>query len=70
MAVIRTNEIRTLSEKELNAKLVEMEKEITGQNAKLAAGGMADNPGKLAEMKKVVARIKTIAKEKKFKINE
>ena len=41
---------------------------ITSQNAKLAAGGMADNPGKLAEMKKVFARIKTIAKEKNYKI--
>jgi len=68
MVVIRTSELRTLTEKEIRKKLAEMEKEITGQNAKLAAGGMADNPGKLAEMKKVVARIKTIAKEKNYNI--
>ncbi len=65
MAVIRTNDLRTLSEKELDKKLVEMRKEITSQRAKIAAGGTPDNPGKLAEMKKLVARIKTIAKEKK-----
>lgn len=68
MVVIRTSELRALTEKELKKKLAEMEKEITGQNAKLAAGGMADNPGKLAEMKKVAARIKTIAKEKNYNI--
>jgi len=68
MVVIRTSELRSLSEKELNSKLAEMDKEITSQNAKLAAGGMADNPGKLAEMKKVVARIKTISKEKNYNI--
>jgi large subunit ribosomal protein L29 len=67
MAVIRTSELRSMTEKELSAKLTEIEKEITSQNAKLAAGGMADNPGKLAEMKKIVARIKTISKEKKIR---
>jgi large subunit ribosomal protein L29 len=70
MAVIRNDELRSLSEKELNEKLTEFGAEIRNQKAKTSAGGLADNPGKLSEMKKVVARIKTIAKEKNYKINE
>lgn len=70
MAIIRNSELRALGEKEMNEKLAEISKEITGQSAKLAAGGIADNPGKLSEMKKVIARIKTIAQEKKYKLNE
>ena len=70
MAVLRTRELKTMSEKELRQKLDEMEKEIKSQRAKIAAGGLADNPGKLSEMRKVVARIKTIAKEKKYKSYE
>ena len=68
MAIIRTNDLRVMKEKELKDKLAEFDKEITSQNAKLAAGGIADNPGKLSEMKKIIARIKTIAKEKKYNI--
>lgn len=70
MAVIRIRELRNMSQKDLNEKLADIRKEVMSERAKIATGGLPDNPGKLAEMRKVIARIKTITVEKGYKIDE
>jgi ribosomal protein L29 len=46
-----------------------MRKELLTEYTKLSAGGVAENAGKLSEMKKTIARIKTIGGIKGYKIN-
>ena len=70
MSVLRITDIRELPAEELSKKLREIRQEVLTENAKVAAGGTPDNPGKLGELKKAVARIKTIARERNITINE
>jgi large subunit ribosomal protein L29 len=68
VAVVRKNELKELAEAELREKLNELRQELMSQNAKIASGGLPDNPGKLGEIKRTIARIYTIAGEKGYKI--
>ena len=68
MAVIRKNELKEMPEAELREKLNELRQELMSQNAKISSGGLPDNPGKLGEIKRTIARIHTIAGEKGYKI--
>ncbi|ABR56966.1 50S ribosomal protein L29 [Methanococcus aeolicus] len=65
MAILRASEIREMSASELNDKLVEIKKELMKENSNKATGGAPSNPGKVKELKRTVARIKTIMNEKK-----
>lgn len=70
MAILRNNEIKELSANDMKAKITELRREVMSERAKIASGGAPDNPGKLREIKKVIARILTIAGEKGYKIDE
>ena len=70
MAVLRKSEVRELGEKEVQEKLDTIHAEIASEQAKISSGNVPDNPGKLAELKRTVARIKTIAKEKGYNIHD
>jgi large subunit ribosomal protein L29 len=59
-----TKELRNLSTEELNNRLVEFRKEILKMNVQVASGANVQNPGKFKLMKKNVARILTLLKEK------
>lgn len=63
MAILRPNEIRDMSIEEMKAKLAEIRTELAREKAVAAAGGTLDNPGRVQELKKTVARILTIIKE-------
>lgn len=63
MAILRPNEIRDMSVDEMRAKLAEMRTELAREKAVAAAGGTLDNPGRVQELKRTIARLKTIIKE-------
>ncbi len=65
MAILRTSEIREMSPSEINEKLVEVKKELLKESSNKATGGAPSNPGKIKELKRTVARIKTVLNEKK-----
>ena len=48
---------------EREAELGELKTELLNARAVQAAGGAPDNPGKIKELKKAIARIKTIQGE-------
>ncbi len=64
MALIKINELKQMDEKTLENKIEELRKELIKVNAKVAIGTSVENPGKIREIKKTIARILTISKEK------
>ena len=65
MAILRSKEIRSLGKKDLDKKLKELKLELTKEKGKIDVGGVVDNPGRMKEIKKTIARILTIKKEEK-----
>jgi len=65
MAILRTEDIREMSEKELKEKMRDMKTEIMEERGQIETGGFADNPGRIGEMKKTIARIKTVLNERR-----
>lgn len=53
----KIKELQELSKEELEAKLIELKKDIMKQNAQIATGTSPKNPGKLRQSKKTVAQI-------------
>jgi large subunit ribosomal protein L29 len=60
MTVIHVEEIRDMTPAEREAELDDLETELLNTRAVKAAGGAPENPGRIKELKKAVARIKTI----------
>lgn len=63
MAILHTEEIRDMTPPERQAELEELETELLNANAIKAAGGAPENPGRLGELRRTIARIKTIQVE-------
>jgi len=53
-----------MSELELENKLVELRKELMKANSQIAIGTIPKNPGRVKEMKRTIAKILTVRKEK------
>ncbi len=70
MAIIRNSELRAMDDAALEAKLVEVEAELHSEISALKTMGKPNNTGRLQELKKVRARIKTILNERKLKISK
>lgn len=63
MAILYPEEIRDMTPAEREAELEELETELLNTKAVQAAGGAPENPGRVKELKKTIARIKTIQHE-------
>jgi large subunit ribosomal protein L29 len=63
MTVLHAAEIRDMTPAEREAELEELETELLNANAVQAAGGAPENPGRVGELRKAIARITTIQNE-------
>ena len=63
---MKAKEIRDLSAEELNQKLASLKEELFGLRFQLATGQL-ENPMRIKEVKKTIARIKTIQRENELK---
>ncbi len=61
---MKSKELRNLSKKDLEAKLLEIKKELIRLNAQIATGTVPKSPGQVKQIKKTIAKILTIQKEK------
>ena len=61
---MKINELRKLSTEELNTKISESKRELLDLRIKNATGAL-EKPSKIKELKKDVARMKTIINERK-----
>jgi large subunit ribosomal protein L29 len=63
MTILHTSEIRDMTPAEREAELEDLETELLNAEAVKAAGGMPDSPGRIKELRRTIARIKTIQNE-------
>ncbi len=60
----KTNELRKLTTEEINKKINEHKEELFNLRMKQATGSL-ENPGRIHELRKEVARLKTILNERR-----
>lgn len=63
---MKTTEIRELSAAELDTKLADLKKQLFNLRFQMATG-QCENPMKIRDVKKSIARIKTIQRERELK---
>ena len=66
---MKTNELRKLYNEDLLKKIAESKKELFDLRLKQATGSL-DKPSRVRELRKDVARMKTILKEKEMEANK
>ncbi len=59
MAIIRAKDIQKMSEEEKAKRLRELTLELAKDKSNVAIGGTVKNPGRIREMRRTIARIKT-----------
>jgi large subunit ribosomal protein L29 len=64
MVILRSKEIRDMAEEDIQKKLDELRAEYASNISKSAAAGVYENPGKIKELKRTIARVMTIMNEK------
>ncbi|MEM2281026.1 MAG: 50S ribosomal protein L29 [Candidatus Bathyarchaeia archaeon] len=67
MPIIRVKEIREMSPEERARKLNEFRTELLRLKTMVKAGGAVENPARIKELRKAIARILTIENEQKWK---
>ena len=63
MPILRIKDIRDMSFEERREKLVELRTELARLKTMVKAGGSIDNPSRIRELRKTIARILTIENE-------
>jgi large subunit ribosomal protein L29 len=65
MAILRTSDIRKMSADERIDEVKKLNDELIRERAITSAGGAPGNPGRISEIRRTIARIKTIQVEMK-----
>ena len=63
--IVKTKEIRELTTEEINKKIAESKEELFNLRMKQATGSL-ENPARIRELRKTVARLKTILREREI----
>jgi len=63
MPILRVREIRQMPAEERRKKLDEIRTELVRLRTTVASGGTIENPGRIKELRKTMARILTIERE-------
>ena len=66
MAILRTREIRAMSSEKRKEKITELRTELARLRTMVKAGGSVDNPSRIRELRKTIARILTIETEERY----
>ena len=65
MPILRNKEIRAISSEDRRKKIVELQTELVRLRTMVKAGGSIDNPSRIRELRKTIARLLTIENEPK-----
>lgn len=66
MPILRCKEIRDMSSEERMKKLSELKTELSRLKTMVKAGGTVENPARIKELHRTIARILTIENEQKL----
>jgi large subunit ribosomal protein L29 len=64
MAILRAKDIRNMKDADLEKQLKDLRNDLLKQRAITATGGAPESPGRIRELRRTIARILTIRKEK------
>ncbi|MBZ9571601.1 50S ribosomal protein L29 [Methanobrevibacter sp. TMH8] len=64
MAILRSKEIWEMEIEDIQEKLNELKAELAKNISKSSAAGVNENPGKIRELKRTIARVLTIMNQK------
>ena len=67
MAIMRSSEIRQLSDIELQEQMEKLRIELIQHYGKVSAGGSTENPGRIRELRRTVARLMTEKNQRRVK---
>ncbi|MDD1714685.1 MAG: 50S ribosomal protein L29 [Methanoregulaceae archaeon] len=67
MAIIRSSEIRQFSDVELQEQMEKLRIELIQHYGKVSAGGSTENPGRIRELRRTVARLMTEKNQRRVK---
>lgn len=65
MPILRVKEIRDMSTEDRQERLAEFQTELVRLRTMIKAGGSIENPGRVQDLRKAIARILTIENEPK-----
>ena len=66
---MKANEIRKMSSEDLNNKVIELKNELFNLRFRLATGQL-DNPSSIKNVKRDIARVKTIIRERELEVGK
>jgi len=70
MPILRVKEIRDMPSEERTKKITELRTELLRSKTMIRAGGTVENPARIKELRKTIARILTIENEQKLGIGK
>ena len=65
MAIIRKNELKNINPVQITERLIELRKELMKFNAQKAVGTAIENPGRIKELRRSVAKLLTVQNQNK-----
>ena len=65
MAIFKIDENRNMTEEEVAEELRKLESELVRERGIVTAGGAPEKPGRIRDIRRTVARIKTIQTERR-----
>lgn len=65
MPILRVKDIRSMSSEDRRKKLTELHTELARLKTMVKAGGSIENPSRVRELRKAVARILTVENEER-----
>lgn len=65
VTLVKNNEIRDLTNEEITKKIVEYKEELFNLRFNQATGNL-ENPARIRELRKLVARMKTVLREREL----
>ena len=68
MPILRKRELRKMLPEERTKKLGELNTELSRLRTSVSSGGSVENPSRIREIRKAIARILTVENEEKHKI--
>jgi large subunit ribosomal protein L29 len=63
VAILRIKEIRDMNPEEREEQLSDLINELIQQRGIISAGGAPENPGRIREIRRAIARLKTVQNE-------
>ena len=67
MPIVRMRDLREMSSEERRRRLYELRTELMRLRTMIEAGGSIENPSRIRELRKAIARILTVENEEKLR---